>query len=88
MLLCLLLCLPADPNPVAAQKNTLLDRYLLAPDASYKWSKQSVEGNFLTGTTHHLKLTSQTWQGHRWDHDLLLFVPPAVIHPAAIACWV
>jgi len=76
MLLCLLLCLPADPNPVAAQKNTLLDRYLLASDASYKWSKQSVEGNFLTGTTHHLKLTSQTWQGHRWDHDLLLFVPP------------
>jgi len=76
MLLWLLLCLPSDPNPVAAAKGTLLDRYLMAPDASYKWSKEKVEGNFLTGTTHHLKLTSQTWQGHRWDHDLLLFVPP------------
>lgn len=76
MLLSLLLLLPADPNPIAAKQQTLLDRYLLAPDASYKWTKVSAEGNLLTGTTHHLKLTSQTWQGTPWEHDLLLFVPP------------
>ena len=78
MLLSLLLCLPAEPTPLAARQGTLLDRYLQAADPSFTWKKHAVDGNFLIGTTHHLKLTSQTWQGSCWEHDLLLFMPPGV----------
>jgi PhoPQ-activated pathogenicity-related protein len=61
---------------------TLLDEYVAAADESFKWE--------LTGTTevpaeppytrYTLELTSQTWRGNPWTHNVLVFVPKVVEH--------
>lgn len=60
---------------VCGQTTTLLDTYISTKDSSFKWNLDSVTDVPLVGKVHHLKLTSQTWQGIAWQHDLLLFEP-------------
>jgi PhoPQ-activated pathogenicity-related protein len=73
-------------NLGAASKETALDRYVHAPDASYKWE--------LVGTipgegfkAYILDLTSQTWKPPVepdrtvWKHWLSIYVPTKVEHP-------
>ena len=48
--------------------------YLAKPDPSYKWElrdKSAVPGGML----YELRLTSQTWEGIVWEHNLNVFVP-------------
>lgn len=56
--------------------------YVNAPDASYAWEKVK-EGPTPTGAKLvELKLTSQTWQGITWTHQLVIIEPPQMVNPA------
>jgi PhoPQ-activated pathogenicity-related protein len=51
--------------------------YVQKPDDSFKWSvKQKTVSD--SGTTYTIELTSQTWQGIKWDHLMVLYVPAGV----------
>src|SRR5262245_4221373 len=61
-------------------KGPLAD-YVAAKDDSYQWSKRS-EGSVLTCNYAELILTSQTWRGIPWKHQLFV-IKPAQVDPAA-----
>lgn len=70
----------------AASKETALDRYVHAPDASYKWELvNTIPGEGFTAYI--LDLTSQTWKPPIepdrtvWKHWLSIYVPTKVEHP-------
>ncbi len=70
----------------AASKETALDRYVHAPDASYKWELVgTIPGEGFTAYV--LDLTSQTWKPPVepdrtvWKHWLTVYVPTKVEHP-------
>lgn len=53
-----------------------LRQYIEQEDASYRWElADTIEAG--VARLYHLKLTSQTWQGIEWSHDLLFFLPEA-----------
>src|SRR5262245_37942668 len=58
-----------------------LAEYVAAKDDSYGWVKRS-EGSVLTCKYIELTLTSQTWRGIVWRHQLFL-VKPARVNPEA-----
>jgi PhoPQ-activated pathogenicity-related protein len=58
-----------------------LAEYVTAKDDSYQWFKRS-EGSVLTCKYAELILTSQTWRGIPWKHQLFL-LKPAQVDPAA-----
>src|SRR6266850_3905421 len=58
-----------------------LAEYVAAQDDSYHWVKRS-EGSVLTCKYAELILTSQTWRGIPWKHQLFL-IKPAQVDPAA-----
>lgn len=51
--------------------------YVQAPDPSYQWFQRS-EGSVLTCRYVELILTSQTWRGIVWKHQLFVLRPPQV----------
>src|SRR6478609_4149857 len=55
--------------------------YVSAKDDSYSWSKRS-EGSVLTCKYAELILTSQTWRGIPWKHQLFI-LKPSQVDPAA-----
>ncbi|MBM3831388.1 MAG: PhoPQ-activated pathogenicity-like protein PqaA type, partial [Verrucomicrobia bacterium] len=61
--------------PVRAAE-ALLD-YVRKPDASFTW--QRAEQRDMDGyTATKLEMTSQTWRGHEWRHQILVVRPPQV----------
>jgi PhoPQ-activated pathogenicity-related protein len=59
-----------------------LDEYVKRPDPSFAWSRVATKP--LAGTTvHHFKLTSQTWKGIAWTHNLSIIEPPDIAYPDA-----
>jgi PhoPQ-activated pathogenicity-related protein len=58
-----------------------LAEYVAAKDDSYAWTKRS-EGSVLTCKYVELTLTSQTWRGIPWKHQLFL-IKPAQVDPNA-----
>jgi PhoPQ-activated pathogenicity-related protein len=58
-----------------------LAEYVSAKDDSYQWSKRS-EGSVLTCKYAELIMTSQTWRGITWKHQLFI-IKPAQVDPAA-----
>ena len=59
-----------------------LDDYVKKPDASFAWSL--AETKTVPGATiYHLKLTSQTWKGIVWTHNLSIVEPDDVAYPDA-----
>lgn len=61
--------------PIAA--NAGLIEYVKKPDASFKWSvAKKIEAE--TGTSYQLEMVSQTWQGIKWEHAIMVFVPKGV----------
>lgn len=67
------LCLAALPVRAA----DALGDYLRKPDTTYAW--QQVEQRDQDGfTVTRLDLTSQTWRGHAWRHQMLVVRPPQV----------
>lgn len=61
--------------------------YVQTPDTSFKWEKVS-QSNGIFGTTYLLKMTSQTWQGIVWTHDIELIKPTKCDHPGAALMWI
>jgi PhoPQ-activated pathogenicity-related protein len=63
-----------------AQPGALAD-YVGKPDPSYRWVKRR-EGKLSGGTFVELTLTSQTWKGIVWKHQLFLYKPAQVRDPS------
>jgi len=81
--------LHAAPRAVPAERQTVLDRYVAAPDSSYAWSQViSLRDDSATGYA--LDLTSQTWRTTNevnrtvWKHWLLVVKPDNLAHPTGL----
>lgn len=77
MLLCLAL---AGPPSAAAQGRGALAEYVSRPDGSFAWhqrEQRDIDGFKAT----RLELTSQTWRGHLWTHQVLVVRPPQLRNP-------
>ncbi|MFO0868169.1 MAG: PhoPQ-activated protein PqaA family protein [Pirellulales bacterium] len=59
-------------EPAAFEK--ALQTYVARPDESYRWEKRRV-GTVLTTTFAELRVTSQTWRGIPWKHQLYVLRP-------------
>lgn len=62
-------------------RNNPLARYVALPDESYGWAKRR-SGQIGKGTYVELTLTSQTWRGLTWKHQLFI-VKPSTMKPDA-----
>lgn len=72
-----LLCVVSLANAWAADEATALKDYVNRPDESFRWSKRR-EGKLAGGDYAELALTSQTWRGTAWRHQLFTFKPAQV----------
>jgi PhoPQ-activated pathogenicity-related protein len=70
------LALLAASSVVGAEAGPLAD-YVAKPDASYGW-KLRREGKFESGEFVELTLTSQTWHGIDWKHQLFIIKPNTI----------
>jgi PhoPQ-activated pathogenicity-related protein len=68
----LMVLLPTSKSLVNA-----LETYVRKLDASRAW-KRTEQKKIRDATVTHLKFFSQTWRGHLWSHDLLVFRPITV----------
>jgi PhoPQ-activated pathogenicity-related protein len=76
-----LLFLVAGASPSRAD----LGEYLAQPDSSYSWTVTG-KSDAVNATLYELRLTSQTWHGITWQHNLNVYVPtnpPADVQSAA-----
>ena len=64
-----------------------LDEYVKRPDAAFSWKIAGQEVSD-AGTVWHLALTSQVWQGIRWEHQLRVYEPKEVQHPDAMLLFI
>ena len=57
-----------------------LEMYVQQPDNTFAWEieTQTTINDF---TVTHLKMTSQTWRGHVWTHDVKITRPQVMRHP-------
>jgi PhoPQ-activated pathogenicity-related protein len=63
-----------------------LAEYVKKPDASFQWAlKDKVAA--ASGTVYTIELTSQTWQGIRWDHRMVVYVPDGVKPSDSLFLW-
>lgn len=73
-------CLTAPPTLARA---TALDDYVAAPDDTFAW--KLIEKKDIPATPPYVRytigLTSQTWHGFTWTHNVLVFVPAVYEHP-------
>jgi PhoPQ-activated pathogenicity-related protein len=60
--------------------------YVKKPDESFKWTlKDKVAAR--SGTMYTIELTSQTWQGIRWEHLMIVYVPDGVTPSDSLFLW-
>ena len=72
--------------PQAAPPGPLAD-YVTRADASYRWTKRR-EGSLGEGRFVELTLTSQTWRGIVWKHQLFIYKPKVVEGPKHAILWI
>ena len=84
---CLGLCLALVPLVGFGREPLMgsLSNYVAEPDDSYAWTKRS-EGSVLTCKYVELMLTSQTWRGIPWKHQLFLLKPAQVDPTPSTPC--
>jgi PhoPQ-activated pathogenicity-related protein len=70
------------PSPASLPVTALAD-YVKQPDPSYSWTKRH-GGKLGAGTFAELTLTSQTWQGIVWRHQLFVYRPAKVTNDSAL----
>jgi PhoPQ-activated pathogenicity-related protein len=63
-----------------------LAAYLKKPEPAFAW-KLVRNASSGAGTVYTLRLTSQTWQGIGWEHDLQVFVPKGVRVGSTLVLW-
>ena len=66
---------------VEAKATDELLNYVDAPDDAFDWKLVNDDRKIFGVSIHHLKLTSQRWQGITWTHDLFVIEPPTITHP-------
>jgi len=83
LMLCPGLFLQAQPPRPPIDASTALQSYLDNGDAGYAWEPRDT---FSIGdvTVHSILLTSQTWRGMPWRHQLSIAVPRDLRHDAAL----
>jgi len=83
LLLCPGLFLQAQPPRPPIDASTALQSYLDNGDAGYAWEPRDT---FSIGdvTVHSILLTSQTWRGMPWRHQLSIAIPKDIRHDAAL----
>src|SRR5262245_63443170 len=71
-------------SPCSARAD--LFEYLKRPDDSFAWKliKKTDVGEC---TVYDIKLTSQTWQNIKWEHDLQVFLPKGVKPGGKMLLW-
>ncbi len=74
------LCLPAAARADLAE-------YLAKPDKSFGWKLVGKAKDVPGGTYWHLKVTSQTWQGIDWKHDIAVVLPEKVKPNGSVFLW-
>lgn len=73
--------------PSIARADLDLDAFIKAPDPSYKWEK--IESREFDGVkAHQLRLTSQTWQGKPWMHDVQIYEPAETKSPNFVLLFI
>lgn len=82
---------PLLAAPVAAQSPTPppptdLADYVNKADNSFAW-KQKSKTDLQGSTVYELHLTSQTWQGIKWEHGLHIVVPEGTKPQATMLLW-
>lgn len=70
----LVLALICSVTPARSQAAGELAQYVAQPDASYQWNVVR-SGELHSGQYLEMRLTSQTWRGLTWKHQLFLFRP-------------
>ncbi|MBO0696935.1 MAG: hypothetical protein J2P46_00945, partial [Zavarzinella sp.] len=60
--------------------------YVKKPDDSFRWSLKS-KAVAASGTSYTLELTSQTWEGIKWEHLILIHVPTGVKPTDTLFLW-
>src|SRR5947209_8323646 len=63
-----------------------LFEYVKRPEKVYAWKKLKA-AKTSAGVAWTLRLTSQTWHGVVWEHDLLVVVPPKATPGATMLLW-
>ncbi len=64
-----------------------LEEYVRRPDPAFAWKATGSEASD-AGTVWNLDLTSQVWQGIRWEHRLRVYEPKEIQHPGAMLLFV
>ncbi len=60
--------------------------YVQKPDNSFHWSLKSND-TAASGTRYTIEMTSQTWQGIKWQHTLVVYVPAGVKPGDSMLLW-
>ena len=79
--------LTADEPASAKSPDGALKAYVAKEDKSYHWVKRR-EGTFGKGNYVELTLTSQTWKGIVWKHQLFIYRPSEVKTPSQALLWI
>ena len=79
-LLLLLVCVPLGSAAISDEPAGPLRAYVEKPDTTYRWVVRR-EGTVGSTTYAELILTSQTWRGITWKHQLFVLKPAKIAQP-------
>jgi PhoPQ-activated pathogenicity-related protein len=71
---------------VAAPVRADLYDYVKKPDDSFKWTLKS-KTEAASGKTYAIEMTSQTWEGIKWEHSLVIYLPEGVKPGESMLLW-
>jgi len=77
----------ATPSVANPNVPTALRDYIERPEDVYAW-KLSASHQLGTNTIHEIDLTSQTWQGIIWKHNLFVYEPKVMRHPDHVLLFI
>jgi PhoPQ-activated pathogenicity-related protein len=64
-----------------------LNDYVAKPDPAFAW-KVKAKTEYPQGTTYEISLTSQEWQGIKWEHALVVYQPKGIAPRDVLFLWV
>ncbi|MEN8251154.1 MAG: PhoPQ-activated protein PqaA family protein, partial [Bacteroidota bacterium] len=74
---------PVIETPEPTTPDNALDHYINNDDTTYTWELKNTY-TINSVQAYDLLLTSQTWQGHKWIHQLTILVPAVTIYDDAL----
>jgi PhoPQ-activated pathogenicity-related protein len=69
-----------------SSSNAELDDYVKKADASFTW-KLKTKSDTEAGSAYTIEMTSQTWQGIKWEHVLMVYLPNGAKPGDAMFLW-